>query len=958
MTLQNAHLLNKPLTRDEYFQIIRTGLTSHQYPFVRQAILNWLATYPGDLQAGLYYAQALAGEQRYSLALQVLQGLSTADPESIEIVETLLDVVTKLQANTGEGDSASNRFGSGKSGEKISQQKFGGIEYSARANWFALTGGSQEKEEWSSWGGPVWFIKQALDQRELQLAEELITDILDQESAHPLIGIVHLQFLAKNPAISPEIRHSTALTYHQRWPDTLFCMLYLAEMSLELGQSDYAVALLHQAASRDIGGQVARRMWGEDHPFKKLWPEQLSLNMSLMVPAVVMAILGWNRLQPGKAQNATKIEPDATIKSSADEEEAKPIHDPRQLHESVVAPPKIFSEAENSPSAIGALEQSSIRPVNSQDRRTRNGKSDFHIVENELEKMAARFKLSGITRQDGRFPVYVIFSVRSRLISNYGQSVTDLIEKEMRQLADAVRSRPGWGSMLFFGDDASYTMPIGSKPASPLDPWELKLTLSDLDTALAKQGERIGALLIVGGPEIVPFHLLPNPVDDPDSEIPSDNPYATRDKNYFIPEWPVGRLPGGAGGDARFILSLLRRFQAEHRSRRRKQSFKQRLIALAHEFRKNLRRDYRRSFGYTAEIWRDAAGYVFQPIGRPVQMHVSPPSGVSSAGSGNPGETKRGLNGIPAPIGKLGYFNLHGLVDSPEWFGHRNLLRTSNEPDYPIALRPEDISSRSRKGETPQVIFSEACYGAHVQGRKLEEAICLEFLDAGSQAFAGSTCMAYGSITSIPMVAADLLGHTFWRFLKQGLSAGEALRQAKIYLASEMHRRQSFLDGEDQKTLISFILYGDPLAEPVRKSRVLKSVRYQAKPLAEVRTICDCLDASVEAGPVPAEVMDGVRQAVAKYLPGMSDANLAYSSEHPAHDRNDAQNSSAGNKNRFGFKANGWSQSIRKKKQSGSSLRRLVTLSKQVARHGEIHPEIARLTLDDQGHLIKLVVSR
>jgi hypothetical protein len=35
-----------------------------------------------------------------------------------------------------------------------------------------------------------------------------------------------------------------------------------------------------------------------------------------------------------------------------------------------------------------------------------------------------------------------------------------------------------------------------------------------------------------------------------------------------------------------------------------------------------------------------------------------------------------------------------------------------------------------------------------------------------------------------------------------------------------------------------------------------------------------------------------------------------------------------------------------------------VTLSKQVARHGEIHPEIARLTLDDQGHLIKLVVSR
>ncbi len=36
----------------------------------------------------------------------------------------------------------------------------------------------------------------------------------------------------------------------------------------------------------------------------------------------------------------------------------------------------------------------------------------------------------------------------------------------------------------------------------------------------------------------------------------------------------------------------------------------------------------------------------------------------------------------------------------------------------------------------------------------------------------------------------------------------------------------------------------------------------------------------------------------------------------------------------------------------------LVTLSKQVRRSGEVHPEIARLTLDEQGKLLKLVVSR
>jgi len=81
----------------------------------------------------------------------------------------------------------------------------------------------------------------------------------------------------------------------------------------------------------------------------------------------------------------------------------------------------------------------------------------------------------------------------------------------------------------------------------------LKLALADLDAALCKRGERIGALLIVGGPEIVPFHRMPNPVDDQDVDVLSDNPYATCDSNYFVSEWPVGRLPR-AGSSAAFLL--------------------------------------------------------------------------------------------------------------------------------------------------------------------------------------------------------------------------------------------------------------------------------------------------------------------------------------------------------------------------------------------------------------------
>jgi len=42
------------------------------------------------------------------------------------------------------------------------------------------------------------------------------------------------------------------------------------------------------------------------------------------------------------------------------------------------------------------------------------------------------------------------------------------------------------------------------------------------------------------------------------------------------------------------------------------------------------------------------------------------------------------------------------------------------------------------------------------------------------------------------------------------LTIGEALKYAKVSLAREMQERQGYLDSEDQKTLLSFVLYGDP----------------------------------------------------------------------------------------------------------------------------------------------------
>ncbi len=761
MTTRNLHFSQKPLSRDQYLQVVAAGLAARQNPFARQAILHWLATYPGDLLAGFYYGRLLVSEGRLVQALPVLQGLCVADPEFSEAVELLLKVVQHLQNHRDVEDPKRSLTTNDSSVSRKRLENLGALENSIQAQWFALVGQNGSRKILASWGGPLWYARQALGQGDLTLANKLLHKSLEQEPVQPLAAVTHLQLLAADSNSTLETKFETAQAYHQTWMDCLPVTLYLAKWCMEAGQSDLAVALLHQAAARDVGGQVVRRLWGAAHPFRSLWPERLELELDLIVPAEVTARLGWNRLSAGEEQvlqqdhesASNPITAEASLVSieepvnpdeaplnaeppapaPVEEVSAAPVAKETPVEKPVVAVQAILKLSGDDKADVAQPAPVEISKIKVDRRKTRDHtlNGEIQAIEDEIESLAARLNLSGVTRQDGRFPIYVIFSTRSRLQAVYGAQIAGLLEGEMEQLAETVRSRPGWGARVFFADDPTCTKPVGARPAKPEDPWELKLTLTDLDEALAKRGERIGALLIVGGPEIVPFHCLPNPVDDQDADIPSDNPYATRDENFFIPEWPVGRLPGGAGNDARLMVDALQRFQAAHAAYKRRLSLKKRLQRWLVAQLEKFRLDRRRSFGYTAAIWKNAAASVFQPIGKPGWLHVSPPAGAGSLKSGQQ-NGKRGAGGIPKPVGRLGYFNLHGLVDAPDWFGHRDLLQSSDdEVDYPVAFRPQDVQGGSPLGDIPKVIFSEACYGMHIQNRALDEAIALKFLEAG-----------------------------------------------------------------------------------------------------------------------------------------------------------------------------------------------------------------------------------
>ena len=181
------------------------------------------------------------------------------------------------------------------------------LESLVNAHQFALRGGDQECEISASWGAQVWLARKAVEQNDHTIAKQLIEEVLSHEPPHPLVGVVHLQLLASNLDLSWQAKLAIARSYHERWPDTIAIMLRLAEILVEVDQPDLAVALLHQAAARDVEGQVFDRVWGRTHAYRLLWPDNLRLRMSIMVPAIVQAMLGWNRLPQGEVK---ETEPD------------------------------------------------------------------------------------------------------------------------------------------------------------------------------------------------------------------------------------------------------------------------------------------------------------------------------------------------------------------------------------------------------------------------------------------------------------------------------------------------------------------------------------------------------------------------------------------------------------------------------------------------------------------------
>ncbi|GAB4529838.1 MAG: hypothetical protein Fur0018_16660 [Anaerolineales bacterium] len=708
----------------------------------------------------------------------------------------------------------------------------------------------------ASWGRTLADLRAALVAHDQQSATRALTTLLAASPDTPLLAIAHLQVLAGQYAqvydettSLPPVPEVYALleNYRTRWPDCLPLMLWQAELFLTNGQEAEAMALMHRVVVQDAGGDVVRNLWGAAHRYRDLWPSDLRMPLSTPLPLELASLLGWHGLPQGDA-----------------------------------------GEADDAPGVAVPHGEAGTPQRESARRVFLRGKRPF------WQRAAPP-----------AHPVYAILTSREGLEQQYGRPGAQRVLLALAELRDALWARYAHGALLAVVDDEASMAQFGLKAVSPCTPWNIKLALHDVQAALADRQQRIGALLIVGGEQVVPFHRLPNPLDDDDPDVPSDAPYGCADENYFIGQWPVGRLPGDASRRVDVLLAQIAQVMSHQRvSAHGGRTRWARWVGAWVRWWQWLQGEEALSaVGYTAQVWWPAALEVFQPVGSASEVLASPPVARQRFADS-------GL--YPA---SLAYFNLHGRKDEPAWFGQCDPRRVCDET-YPAALHPQDVGRFER---APLVVFSEACYGAHLTGRASEESVALQFLAHGSQAVVASTTLAYGSLNR-DLIAADLLGQLFWQRIRQGMPAGEALRQARFGMAAQAHDGQKTLAAEDRKTLISFVLYGDPMAR-VQPLGALPKDGARSQPVVLLPGLVDGDEAPDVLSP---QVEAQVRHVLETYLPAMQGASI---------------------KVRQGLAA-----VQAKGETTRMPVRKVVILHKA--------GQFARLTLDERDRLLRLAVSR
>lgn len=370
----------------------------------------------------------------------------------------------------------------------------------------------------------------------------------------------------------------------------------------------------------------------------------------------------------------------------------------------------------------------------------------------------------------------IIISNRAALLQKYGVASLKKITDQLKKLIAADKKRNANSLLVFVDDKVAMKKAKGKIVTDATDPSQYKNAIDSLFRFYNPD-----YIMLLGSQDIIPHCKFRIPIpDDDDSFVPSDAPYAceapfSRNAGDFIaPSRVVGRLPDITGvKDPAYLIALIQN------------SINWKPLKAA---------KYKSYFSLSVKWWqkstKESLKNIFQDNSK---LKITP--------------TTKGPYSKPALNAMMHFYNCHGGLRTPEFYGQPSEIAQS----FPVCMESSFLDGKITYGN---VTAAECCYGAllynPLKPTKIQIPIANAYLQNNAIAFVGSTTAAYGPPEG--QGAADYITQYFLIAVLKGASTGRAFLEAQQRFVEKGDVK---MDPMDLKTIIQFLLLGDPSLSPV-----------------------------------------------------------------------------------------------------------------------------------------------
>lgn len=401
------------------------------------------------------------------------------------------------------------------------------------------------------------------------------------------------------------------------------------------------------------------------------------------------------------------------------------------------------------------------------------------------------------TRLD-RQSIKLCVTVKHRLKCKYNPTALKQINKALKGWIKADDDR-GIRTIHIAVDDHAAMKKRGVKPVSgEVTAPKIKRAIDDLWKRLAPE-----YLVLFGAHDVVPMFEVSNPDYDPDGDkdktLLTDSPYASsfpflsgKRRSYMVPDRVTGRIPDMVSEpgkchkvDPVWLLAYLK---------------------TATSWTSNPADLYTETYAICAEQWQTAGEQCMQYITRPTrELLISPPKSDSSS------PARKRLSA------RLHMIKCHGSPGQATFYGY------PQQPDSALSKEREDLlftpaitsATLRPRLKTATVVATACCYSAQIFSNPYTWPLASTYLRKGAFGFLGSTKQTSNNV--FKMDWADRIVTDYLKMVLGGASIGRAFLDAKqLYLSRLIFGRHPYgLDHGDEKTLIEYVLLGDPSIHPV-----------------------------------------------------------------------------------------------------------------------------------------------